>query len=89
MRKRQIKCTSLTISPMADGTGLLVETTNHEPMAPMDKTECAKFLGVSIRTIENYVNRRRNPLPFTRLGGEGGLLRFDEAEVTKWQKGEK
>ncbi len=46
---------------------------------------CAKYLRVSRRWIERYMERRlARPIPFYRL--PGGQIRFDLAEINDWVK---
>jgi excisionase family DNA binding protein len=46
---------------------------------PMTKAELAEFLGVSPRTVDNYVSARR--IPFIKLGPR--LVRFRLADVER------
>jgi excisionase family DNA binding protein len=54
--------------------------------------EVASILNISIDTVRNYINRKRNPLPAYRFGRE---YRINKAEFDHWvqqnrvQKGEK
>lgn len=43
------------------------------------KREAANILGVSTRTIENYVYERK--IPFLRIGG---LTKFRESDLERW-----
>lgn len=86
MKKQHIRCSSLTIRPNADGSGLNLEIDNPEPSPIWDKEQVAELLKVTPRTVETYVKRKRSPLPHHMVGG---LLRFDEQAVREWMRGSK
>ena len=61
-----------------------VETSGFEPATPStvyDKGGLARRLGVSKRSIDNYIRQTRNPLPYTIAMGRA---RFLETDVMKW-----
>lgn len=61
-----------------------VETSGLEPATPAtvyDKGGLARRLGVSKRSIDNYIRQTRNPLPYTIAMGRA---RFLETDVMKW-----
>lgn len=64
----------------------MTETSNHaaEKMDLMTAREVADALGVSVRTLERYVNERL--IPFVRLPMRGSRsgTRFLRSEITKW-----
>lgn len=61
-----------------------VDTTALEAAAPAtvyDKSGLARRLGVSKRSIDNYIRQARNPLPYSIAMGRA---RFLEKDVYKW-----
>lgn len=61
-----------------------VDSSGLDPAAPCtvyDKSGIAKRLGVSKRSIENYMHQTRHPLPYTVSMGRA---RFLEDDVMKW-----
>ena len=61
-----------------------VDTEAFQGIAPdtlYDKSGVAKRLGVTKRSIDNYVRQPRNPLPYTIAMGRA---RFLETDVIKW-----
>jgi predicted DNA-binding transcriptional regulator AlpA len=61
-----------------------VETSALEVATPTtvyDKTGLSRRLGVSKRSIDNYIRQVRNPLPYTIAMGRS---RFLETDVMKW-----
>ena len=61
-----------------------VETSGFEPATPAtvyDKGGLARRLGVSKRSIDNYIHQNRNPLPYTISMGRA---RFLETDIMKW-----
>ena len=61
-----------------------VDTACLEAAAPStvyDKSGLARRLGVSKRSIDNYIHQVRNPLPYTIAMGR---QRFLESDVMKW-----
>lgn len=83
-----LEASSLRITNLADGRFRVeleeVDTSSLEPAAPCtvyDKSGLADRLGVSKRSIDNYVRQRRNPLPYTVAMGRA---RFLEADVMRW-----
>lgn len=87
MGKMNLQCESIAI--FLDGNHLKVELTNASPAPLWTKDDCAKFLNVTPRSIENYIKRPRNPLPVDTGSVAMGLLRFDEMKVRDWAKGRK
>ena len=53
------------------------------PVAVYDKTRLAQRLGVSKRSIDNYIRQVRSPLPYTIAMGRA---RFLETDVVEWLK---
>jgi len=49
-------------------------------------SDLTKRLGVSRRTIQNYMRSRKNPLPHTRAGGKP---RVTESDLSSWLSREK
>lgn len=49
----------------------------------IDKKQAAKILGISVRTIDSY--RERKIIPCHIVGGK--LVRFVEDEIVKWALG--
>lgn len=47
--------------------------------------EVAGLLGVTERTVRNYLARKRNRLPHTRPGGRGKILIW-KGEFEQWAK---
>jgi len=61
-----------------------VDSTAFEQTLPTtvyDKSGLARRLGVSKRSIDNYIRQTRNPLPYTIAMGRA---RFLETDVMKW-----
>lgn len=61
-----------------------VDTASLEAAAPStvyDKSGLARRLGVSKRSIDNYIHQVRHPLPYTIAMGRA---RFLETDVIKW-----
>lgn len=61
-----------------------IETSEIEPAAPAavyDKAGVARRLGVTKRSIDNYIRQARNPLPYSIAMGRA---RFLEADVIAW-----
>lgn len=61
-----------------------VETEALQAVTPdtvYDKTGVAKRLGVTKRSIDNYIRQARSPLPYTISMGRA---RFLETEIMKW-----
>jgi predicted DNA-binding transcriptional regulator AlpA len=52
-----------------------------EPSTVYDKSGLARRLGVSKRSIDNYIHQTKNPLPYTISMGRA---RFLEEDVIKW-----
>lgn len=46
-----------------------------------DVAGVAKRLGTSARSIANYMRQKRNPLPYSKVGG---MLRFRENDLQQW-----
>lgn len=53
------------------------------PVAVYDKSRLARRLGVTKRSIDNYIRQPRNPLPYTIAMGRA---RFLETDVVEWLK---
>ena len=51
------------------------------PSTVYDKSGVAKRLGVTKRSIDNYVRQARSPLPYTIAMGRA---RFLETDIMKW-----
>ncbi|NDE16408.1 hypothetical protein EBZ80_15900 [bacterium] len=51
------------------------------PVAVYDKRKLAQRLGVTKRSIDNYIRQSRNPLPYTLAMGRA---RFLETDVEEW-----
>ena len=64
------------VAALALHAGLLEGETLYA--RPMTKSELAKFLKVSPRTVDNYVSSRR--IPYIKLGR---LIRFRPADVER------
>lgn len=47
--------------------------------------QAAWLLGVTERTVRNYITRRRNPLPHGRPGGRGKILIW-KGELEQWAR---
>lgn len=45
------------------------------------KAEVASRLGVSLRSVDNFMRQKKNPLPYTRSAGHP---RFRESDVLRW-----
>ena len=61
-----------------------VETASLDAVAPesiYDKSGLSRRLGVSKRSIDNYIRQARHPLPYTVAMGRA---RFLESDVIKW-----
>jgi excisionase family DNA binding protein len=53
---------------------------NHGHDGLLDKTEAAKFLHISPRTLDAYMRQRR--IPFYKLGrGRNAVVRFKRADL--------
>lgn len=69
------------------GNRVEIEMENVEapPVAPgdvlYDKAGVAKRLGTSVRSVENWMNQKKNPLPFVR---HCGRPKFRESDVQWW-----
>jgi excisionase family DNA binding protein len=72
--RRIIVPKSKAVEPSADKP----EGTDRIHSRPITKTELAKFLGVSPRTVDSYVSSRR--IPYIKLGR---LVRFRLADVER------
>ena len=53
------------------------------PVAVYDKTKLSQRLGVTKRSIDNYIRQARHPLPYTIAMGRA---RFLETDVLEWLK---
>ena len=52
----------------------------HDHNGLLDKTETAKFLHISLRTLDGYMRQRR--IPFYKLGrGRNAVVRFKLADL--------
>lgn len=59
-----------------------VETPSELPGDTLyDKAGVAQRLGTSVRSIENWMNQKKNPLPFIRSCGRP---KFKESDVQWW-----
>ena len=56
------------------------EPKNHQCRQLVDKDYLSEIMGVSPRTVENWVRRRE--IPFIKVGRN--LLRFDLDEIDAW-----
>ena len=61
----------------ADLSGL----TSIAPVVVYDKSKLARRLGVTKRSIDNYIRQARHPLPYTIAMGRA---RFLESDVEEW-----
>jgi predicted DNA-binding transcriptional regulator AlpA len=46
-----------------------------------DKQGAANRLGTTVRSIDNYMRQKRNPLPYSKAGGSP---RFSERDIQQW-----
>ncbi len=52
----------------------------HDQNGLLDKREAAKFLHISMRTLDGYMRQRR--IPFYKLGrGRNAVVRFKQADL--------
>lgn len=49
----------------------------------LTKRELAELMSVSLRTVTNYMYRKHDPLPFTKVAGKR-LVRFNKKQVNLW-----
>jgi predicted DNA-binding transcriptional regulator AlpA len=53
----------------------------NDTEAIYDVAGVASRLGTSMRSIANYMRQKRNPLPYSKVGG---MLRFREQDLQQW-----
>jgi hypothetical protein len=77
----EFECSQITIKTLPSGR--LYVTSNDA--APADeqwnKQQCAKFLNVSIQTLQNYMRRDVEPIPHSKIGR---FPRFSRKAVEGW-----
>jgi phage antirepressor YoqD-like protein len=57
-----------------------MQNLGHDHNGLLDKTETAKFLHISPRTLDGYMRQRR--IPFYKLGrGRNAVVRFKQADL--------
>jgi excisionase family DNA binding protein len=49
------------------------------PQKLLDKTEAAKYLGLSVRTVDYYIQKRL--LPFYKIGGKTVRFRLSDLDA--------
>lgn len=85
-----LEASSFKVSALGEGRIRIeledVDTAGLESAAPVavyDKGKLARRLGVSRRSIDNYIRQTRSPLPYTIAMGRA---RFLETDVMEWLK---
>jgi hypothetical protein len=58
----------------------------EEQAPPMDLRQCAAWLKTTPRNVRAYVDKKQNPIPSVKVGGQ---LRFHVADVEAWMQREK
>jgi len=80
-----LECSSFRVTALPQGRVVIdLEDVASAPVTGetiYDKDGVARRLMVSIRTIDNYMRRRKNPLPYSKHAGN---VRFLEKDVQAW-----
>ncbi len=50
----------------------------------MTAKEAAKYLGISLRTLKNFMRHERFPIPYYKLSYN--LVRFHKRDLDRWMK---
>jgi hypothetical protein len=84
--KLVLECTGFSVRSLPDGRlELELDNASGEAKPPedtlYDKAGVAARLGVTVRSVENWMKKKRHPLPYLK---HCGRPRFRESDVAWW-----